>query len=78
MTFLDDVLERVPVEQINREARQVRFWRTTLTLIAGLLFGVGWLAAKVFTGLWLVLAWSATAVKVGWQEGRRQRQPVAH
>lgn len=71
-TFLDDVLQRVPVEQINREARETHFWRTVLTLIAGLLFGIGWLAAKIFTGLWFALAWSATAVKVGWQEGRRR------
>lgn len=71
MTFLDQVLERVPVERINREARETHFWRTVLTLVAGLLYGVGWLAAKGFTLLWLVLAWSAVAVRVGWQEGRR-------
>lgn len=74
-TFLEDVLERVPVEQINREAREVRFWHTLLTLIAGFLFGIGWVAAKLFTGLWFVVVWVAVAVRVGWQEGRRRDNP---
>lgn len=64
-------VDRVPVERITREARQVHFWRSVLTLLAGLLFGLGWLAAKAFAVLWLAGVWSATAVKVGWQEGRR-------
>lgn len=64
-------VDRVPVERISTEAREVRFWRTVLTVLAGLLFGLGWLAAKAFGLLWLAAVWSATAVKVGWQEGRR-------
>ncbi|WP_406168895.1 hypothetical protein [Streptomyces sp. NBC_00996] len=63
--------DRVPVEEISERARQVKFWRTCLTVLAGLLFGLGWLAAKAFAVLWLAVVWSATAVKVGWQEGRR-------
>jgi uncharacterized membrane protein YedE/YeeE len=70
VAFLDDVLQRVPVEQINRQAREVRFWRTVLLALAGLLFGVGWLVAKGFAVAWLAMAWTATAVKVGWQAGR--------
>lgn len=71
MTFFDDVLTRVPVEQITREAREVHFWRTVLTVIAGLLFGLGWLAAKTFALLWLAATWTVVAVRVGWQEGRK-------
>jgi hypothetical protein len=63
-------LTRVPLDRINEQARRVPFWRTVLTAIAGLLFAVGWLAAKAFGLLWLVLVWSVTAVRVGWQEGR--------
>jgi len=70
MAFLDDVLTHVPMERINRQAREVHFWRTVATLLAGLLFAVGWLVAKGFTVLWLGVAWTATAVKVGWQAGR--------
>ena len=71
MTFLDDVMTRVPVEQITRQAREVRFWRTVLVVLAGALFGVGWVAFKAFAVLWLALVWSATAVKLGWAEGRK-------
>lgn len=76
MAFLDDVLDRVPVEQINRQAREIHFWRTVLTLFAGLLFGLGWLTAKAFAVAWLAMAWTATAVKVGWQEGRKPATPT--
>lgn len=67
-------LERVPVEEITKEARQIHFWRTVLRSMAGVLFGVGWLAAKTCAVLWLTCAWSATAVKVGWREGRAMTQ----
>lgn len=62
--------EEIPLDRIATEARQVRFWRTVLTALAGLLFGVGWLVAKGFAVVWLAVAWCAAAVKVGWQEAR--------
>jgi hypothetical protein len=67
VSFFDDVL----VERINVEAREVRFGRAILMLLAGLLYGVGWIAARTFGLIWLALAWSYTAMKVGWQEGRK-------
>lgn len=63
-------LNRVPVERITAEARQVQFARTLLTVIAGVLYGIGWLAGKVLGTLWLAMVWSVTAVKVGWVEAR--------
>lgn len=70
------VLDRVPVEQITEQARQVRFWPTVLRLIAFILFGLGWLTAKGFGFAWLALAWCAVAVRTGWQEGRAGPRPV--
>jgi hypothetical protein len=70
VAFLDDVLRRVPVEQITREAREARFWRTVLLVLAGVLFGLGWLAFKTFAVVWLAMAWTATAVKLGWKAAR--------
>lgn len=67
MTFIDQVM----TDRITAEARQIRFWRTVLTVIAGLLFGLGWLTCKVLRGLWLVVAWCSAAVKVGFQEARK-------
>jgi hypothetical protein len=61
------VLERVPVDRIRAEARQIEFARTLLTLFAGLFFVIGWVAGRT----WGAVAWSAAAVKVGWQEARK-------
>jgi hypothetical protein len=67
MAFIDDSV----INRINSEARDVRFSRIMLTILAGLLYGVGWIAARVFGLIWLTLAWSVIAIKVGWQEGRK-------
>jgi uncharacterized membrane protein YedE/YeeE len=67
VTFLDDAL----TERITLEAREVRFWRTVATVLAGLLFGLGWVVAKAFTAVWFAAVWSVTALRVGWAEGRK-------
>lgn len=67
------LLEQVPVGRITEEARQVRFGLVVLTVIAGLLYALGWLVAKAFTGAWFVAAWLGTAVKVGWVDARAGR-----
>ena len=68
------VLDRVDLDAITEQARQVRFWRTVLTLVAGVLFGAGWLVAKCFTVSWLAVSWCAVAVREGWREGRGTTQ----
>ena len=60
------VLERVPVDRISVEARQVHVGRVLLTVFAALFFAVGWAAGKAV----LAVAWCGVAVKVGWQEAR--------
>lgn len=64
------VLEHVPIDRITAEARQVNFRRFALTLLAGLLWLIGWTAGKALGGVWLALAWSVTAIRVGWAEAR--------
>lgn len=61
-----DVLARV--DRITVEARRVRPGRVILTVFAAVLFSIGWVAGA----LWLAVAWSATAVKVGWMEAARK------
>lgn len=61
---------RVPLEEINTKAREVQFTRLALTAIAAVLVGIGWLAGKTFNAVWLALAWSTVAVKVGWKQAR--------
>lgn len=66
------ILDRVPVDRITAEARQVHAGRALLLASAAVLYAVGWCAAKTVAVLWLAAAWTFTAVKVGWQDGRRQ------
>lgn len=64
------VLDRVPLDRITAEARTISFARTLLTLIAGILFGLGWVAAKTVKGVWFVAAWTFAAVRAGWREAK--------
>jgi hypothetical protein len=68
---MSTLAERIPLDEITEQARQVRFWRTVLTVIAAALFGLGWVVAKAFGVTFLALAWSAVAVREGWREGRK-------
>jgi len=65
--MITTVLDRVPVDEITEQARQVRPGRALLTLIAAVLFGLGWVTSRVFAVLWLGFIWSWTAVRVGWE-----------
>jgi hypothetical protein len=58
------VLERVPVDSITEQARQVQFGRTVLALVAFLLICAGRVAGYV----WLVPVWCALAVREGWRD----------
>jgi hypothetical protein len=68
-------VDTVTLDGITKQAREIRFGRVLLTVIASLLYGIGWITARAFGVLWLALTWSAVAVKVGWQEGRRKSAP---
>ena len=67
MTALD-------IGRINEEAREVNFTRAFLTAIAAILYAIGWIARKTFVVLWLTLAWSWTAVRLGWQEAAPKKR----
>lgn len=64
------VLERVPLDRIGQRARQAHPGRVLLTVIASVLFGLGWLAYKACAVTWHALAWGASAVIEGWQSAR--------
>ena len=69
------LFERVPVDEITRQAREVHPGRVILTVIGGLLFTAGWAAAKLAGAAWLAMAWSGTAVQLGWREARGTNPP---
>jgi uncharacterized protein (DUF697 family) len=61
------VLDRVPVDEITAEARQVDVGRALLSVFGLVFFAVGWLAGSAVTAV----AWCGLAVKAGWLEARR-------
>lgn len=64
------MVRRVPVDRITAEARQANFGRAVLTVIAAVLFSVGWVAARAVGVVWVAAAWCAVAVRVGWNAAR--------
>jgi uncharacterized membrane protein YedE/YeeE len=70
---LTTVAERVPLDRIERRARQARPGRAVLAVIAGLLFGLGWVAYKACAAAWLGVAWCGSAVIEGWQSAKAQQ-----
>lgn len=70
------VLDRVPVDRITLEAREVHIGRSLLTLLAGLFYVIGWTVAKLVNILGFAVVWSWAAIKVGWVEGRASASPA--
>lgn len=67
---MSSVAERVPLDRIERRARAAKPGRTALVVVASVLFGLGWLIARVLGVLWIGLAYAASAVAEGWVAGR--------
>lgn len=61
------VLERVPVEKVRAEARDIKFGVTVLTVVTAVFVAIGWL----FGVVWAAVAWSFSAVRVGFRQGRQ-------
>jgi hypothetical protein len=65
------MLDTVPVDRITARAREAHPGQALIALIAGVLFGLGWLAFKVVRVLWFAAVWCAFAVAEGWREARK-------
>lgn len=68
-------VDTVTLDRITAQAREIRFSRVFLTILAGMFYAIGWVAARTFGAVWLAMTWTAVAVKVGWTEGRRRPEP---
>lgn len=65
---MQQLAERFDVDRISAEARQVELGRSLLTILAAVLYALGWLLAKVVIVLWLIVAWTFTAIRLGWRD----------
>jgi len=67
------LIDRAPLsDRVTAQAREIHIGRLVLTVLAAVLFAVGWSAGKVVTVVGGALVWSFAAVKVGWNDGRRR------
>lgn len=64
------LLDRIPVDEITARAREAKPGRVALTVLAALLFGAGWVAAKSLAVAWLGVSWCFTAARLGWRDAR--------
>jgi len=64
--MVTNLLDRVPLERVRAEARDVHLGRALLTLLVGVFWLLGWLAGK----LTLAIGFAYAAAKVGFQEAR--------
>lgn len=71
MAFLDEVM----VKQINTQAQEIHFRRALLTVLASILYAVGWITRKLFVVLWLTLTWSWAAIRLGWRDAGPKPTP---
>lgn len=71
--------ERIPLDEITAQAEQVKPGRAALTVIAAVLFGAGWVTARVCSVVWLAVMWSGVAVREGWRasHGPSRAQQIA-
>lgn len=65
----------VDIARINAEARQIHFGRMVLTVLAAILYAIGWITRKVFVVLWLTLTWSWAAIRIGWRDAAPKPTP---
>lgn len=68
------------IRDIGRLVKAVFYWSgwavakavfIVLLAVGGLLYGAGWIARR---GIWPALQWAGVAVKLGWEDARRDRQ----
>ena len=59
------VMDRVPVEQITADAREVHFGRALVTAVAAIFFAIGWITGRSL----FAAKFCALAVRYGYREG---------
>lgn len=58
------------LEQVDADARNLKPHVALLTIVAAVLFAVGWLIGMVFRGVWLVIGWAWYAGVHGFKTAR--------
>lgn len=62
------LLERVPIQRIEEQARPVDLGRLLMVLVVGFFYVCGFATRKVVLVLGVGLGWAVAAVRTGWQD----------
>lgn len=65
------VLERVPVDRIEAQAKPVDLGRLLMVLVIGLFYLLGFITRKVLLVAGMGLGWMLAAAKTGWQDAAK-------
>lgn len=60
------------IARIEAEAKRMGFWHTVLSLIASFFFVIGWIIGKIFVGIWAIITWTISAIKIGFRDATRK------
>ncbi len=76
------LLERVPIERIEQQAKPVDLGRVLMVLVVGVFYLLGFVVRKTALMLGVLLGWAVAAVMEGWQDAgkpaeERRRARVA-
>jgi len=72
------ILERVPLDRIEQQARPVDAGRLVMLAVVGVFYLLGFIVAKTVILLGVLTGWVVAAVKTGWQDAHlpaEERRP---
>lgn len=72
------VLGNVPLDRIDGQVHKTDYKQVALTILAGVLFILGWIPGRLFLGArivatWAAHTWAGSAVRVGFNDGYKPR-----
>ena len=72
------LLERVPIDRIQAQAKPVDLGRVLATLVVGFFYLLGFVVRKVALMLGVLLGWVIAAVVTGWQDAGKPAEERRH
>lgn len=70
------MFDAAALERIQTQARDIDPVKVAVGIVAAIPYVLGWVVAKVFTVVWIVISWAAAAAMVGWTDARKGQKPV--
>lgn len=63
------------LDRISVEVRRIHIGRVLLTMVAAVLYSLGWTARTAIVGVGFAVTWCVAAVRLGWSEAGTRGTP---